>query len=155
MIYKQNKNYFKMLISIILILSLFMFTNCEIGNDSNEPVTLTSNDAINIISVSPNTGLKEGVPTQFIVRVSYALVSLETGELEIGFNNSSSVSLFHMISSADKLVGKGTGEHTFDVTTSPKNWSSTGSFEVYVNLSPYPNGSSWIPLANDYEPLTF
>ena len=60
-----------------------------------------------------------------------------------------------MHSAAKALVDKGPGEHQFNVTVVPKDWGAAGDFEVYVNLSEYPHGPTWTPLAIDIQVLTF
>ena len=112
-------------------------------------------DSINIKSVSPNRGLVDGADTNFTVVIGYTLVSKDSGELMIGFNNGDSVGTYTMISDATAIIDKGWGEHTFNVTVRVKDWGGRGDFKVYVNLSEHPHPFSWSPLASDTQVLGF
>lgn len=112
-------------------------------------------DSINIKSVSPSSGLVDGADTDFTVVIEYTLVSKDSGEVMIGFNNGDSVDTYTMISDATAIVDKGSGEHTFNVTVRVKDWGSRGDFRVYVNLSEHPHPFSWSPLASDTQVLSF
>ena len=98
--------------------------------------------------------LVDGVEYNFIVNIEYDLVTVNSGMLMIGFNTEE-VGKFHMLSEATEIVSKGSGVHTFDITTIAKDWMSEGDFEVYVNLSENPHPSTWAPLATDVMTLNF
>lgn len=124
------------------------------GNDTSYPIRgwlrkpgNTSGDSISIISISPTSAVANHV-TSFAVKVSYSLTSKNSGLLMVGFNTNQ-VDLFRTISSQEYTVTKGSGTHTFNVTTTPVNWGSTGSFMSYVNLSENPHPLPWTPLASD------
>jgi hypothetical protein len=134
---------------IIGILSSVIFQSCEKENDSEE-----LEDNIEIISVSPSSGLVDGVDYDFTVTVEYNLVSVNSGLLMIGFNTEE-VDRFIMISEASTIVDKGSGTHTFNVTATAKDWLAAGDFKVYVNLSENPHPSEWAPFSTDLEPLSF
>ena len=134
---------------IIGILSSVIFQSCEKENDSEE-----LEDNIEIISVSPSSGLVDGVDYDFTVTVEYNLASVNSGLLMIGFNTEE-VDRFRMISEASTIVDKGSGTHTFNVTATAKDWLAAGDFKVYVNLSENPHPSEWTPLSTDEEPLSF
>ena len=134
---------------IIGILSFVIFQSCEKENDSED-----LGDDIQIISVSPSSGLVDGEDYDFTVTVEYNLASVDSGLLMVGFNTQE-VGRFIMISDASAIVDKGSGTHTFNVTVSAKDWLSEGDFKVYVNLSEYPHPSQWAPLSTDVEPLSF
>lgn len=110
----------------------------------------TPSDEIKILSVSPTTGLIDGEYVNFIVTVSYTLVSSTEGTLDIGFNNDNMGVIYNMMESVDELVTTGSGEYTFTVNAKVKDWGTQGDFHVYVNLS---KGSSqvgtWSPIASD------
>jgi len=122
------------------------------GSSTTPPI---EEDFINIISVTPDSGLVDGVDTDFTVIVEYNLYSYTQGVLKIGFNNQESINSFRMVSNADFLVNKGFGTHEFNVTVIPKDWGSQGNFKVYVNISEYPHPSTWTPLDGDTRVLTF
>ena len=111
-------------------------------------------DSISIKSVTPNSGLVAGIQTDFVVVVEYVLASADSGELDVGFN-SVLIDKFHIISSAEALIAKGSGEHEFNVSVVTKNWEPDGDFKVYVNLSEHPHEASWTPLATETRVLTF
>ena len=134
---------------IIGFLSLIMLLGCEKDTDIDKEI-----DIIEIISISPSMLLVDGVEYNFIVNIEYDLVTVNSGMLMIGFNTEE-IGLFHMFSEATEIVSKGSGVHTFDITTIAKDWMSEGDFEVYVNLSENPHPSSWAPLATDVMTLNF
>ena len=134
---------------IIGFLSLIMLLGCEKDTDIDKEI-----DRIEIISISPSMLLVDGVEYNFIVNIEYDLVTVNSGMLMIGFNTEE-IGLFTMLSEATEIVSKGSGVHTFDITTIAKDWMSEGDFEVYVNLSENPHPSSWAPLATDVITLNF
>ena len=126
-----------------------MLLGCEKDTDIDKEI-----DIIEIISISPSMLLVDGVEYNFIVNIEYDLVTVNSGMLMIGFNTEE-VGKFYMLSEATEIVSKGSGVHTFDITTIAKDWMSEGDFEVYVNLSENPHPSSWAPLATDVMTLNF
>jgi len=72
----------------------------------------------------------------------------------IGFNTED-IDEYIMLSGATVIVDKGSGIHTFDITTIAKDWMSDGDFKVYVNLSENPHPPTWSPLASDTMTLNF
>jgi hypothetical protein len=107
-----------------------------------------SDDFINIISVTPNSGLVDGVGTDFKVVVEYNLVSSVEGKLSISFNNllnnKGNPDNHWRIESADYHINKGYGIHEFNVTVKPKDWGSEGDFDVNVCLDEIPNIDNWL-----------
>ncbi len=147
---KGDKTYImKQLFLIFGFLSLIMSQACEKDMDIDEEI-----DTIEIISVSPSSILVDGVEYNFIVEIEYELVTVNSGMVMIGFNTVE-VGKFYMLSEATEIVSKGSGVHTFDVTTIAKDWMSEGDFQVYVNLSENPHPSTWAPLATDVMVLNF
>ena len=134
---------------IIGFLSLIMLLGCEKDTDIDKEI-----DIIEIISISPSMLLVDGVEYNFIVNIEYDLVTVNSGMLMIGFNTEN-YDEYVMLSEATEIVSKGSGVHTFDITTIAKDWMSEGDFEVYVNLSENPHPSSWAPLATDVMTLNF
>jgi hypothetical protein len=138
------------LITIPLMMTLLL--GCKKPSDSNP--TPTEANEITIVSVAPSTGLTDGKLTNFIVTVNYKLVTKDQGELNVGFNNSSSETYYQLVSSATKIIAKGSGTYTFNVNVTTKKWANA-PFQVYVNLSENPHGSPWSPLANATQNLAF
>jgi hypothetical protein len=119
------------------------------------PAEVQVEDSISIKSVSPSSGLVDGADTDFTVVIKYTLVSKDSGELMIGFNNGDRVDTYTMLSDATAIIDKGSGKHTFNVTVRVKDWGGRGDFKVYVNLSEHPHPFSWSPLASDTQVLSF
>ncbi len=134
---------------IIGFLSLIMLLGCEQDTDVDKEI-----DSIDIISISPSMLLVDGGEYNFIANIEYDLVTVNSGMLMIGFNTVE-VGKFYMLSEATEIVSKGSGVHTFDITTIAKDWMSEGDFQVYVNLSENPHPSTWTPLATDVMTLNF
>jgi len=96
-------------------------------------------DFINIISVTPDSGLIDGVETAFKVVVEYNLFSADDGRLTIAFTNSEDTPEYHlMITSATHYISKGYGTYEFNVTTKPKDWGSEGVFLVCTCIDEVP-----------------
>jgi len=112
-------------------------------------------DKLSIASVSPDAGLVDGQRYTFTVEVRYQLVSVEQGELSVGFNNGSESDVYAMVSSGDYIISKGTGQHTFSASATAKKWVGS-PFQAIVTLSEYPHsGSTWTNLASDKRNLQF
>jgi hypothetical protein len=136
---------------VLIVLGAVAISGC---GDDNATGPKKIPDSISIKSVTPNSGLVADDETDFVVVVEYQLASADSGELDVGFNNVL-IDKFHIISAAEALVAKGSGEHEFNVSVVTKNWEPDGDFKVYVNLSEHPHEVSWIPLATDTRVLTF
>jgi len=121
------------------------------GSSTTPPI---EEDFINIVSVTPDSGLVDGVDTDFTVIVEYNLYSYTQGEVQVGFNNRESINSFRMVNLAYFLENKGYGTREFNVTIKPKNWGSQGDFSVLVILDEVPWVSNYV-LASDTEILTF
>jgi hypothetical protein len=130
---------------IILIITALVFSSCN----TNQETTAT----ISIISVTPDSGLTDATATQFTVVVDFTLTGSAQGEINIGFNNGSSINSYIMIS--DKIVSDGSGSETFIITTDTKDWGVSGDFEVYVNIVEFPHESTYSPIDSDRHILTF
>jgi hypothetical protein len=136
-------------INTILIGCLcFIALSCH----KSDPTPVDTTDKIKILTVTPTTGLNDGQSTNFSVKVSYNLYTQKTGTLMIGFNNGTNVGSSVMVVPANKVINSGSGESTFDVSATVKNWGTQGDFFVYVNLSenPLPVNSTWTPFASDH-----
>jgi hypothetical protein len=133
------------------ILVLVLFLGCEKEAD---PDIDKDDDIIKIVSVLPSKLLEDGMEYTFSVKIEYDLLSTDSGILLIGYNTER-VDSYRMISEASVIIDKGSGLHTFEVTTRAKNWNNAGDFKVYVNLSEYPHPPTWYPLASDTMTLKF
>jgi len=132
---------------LLLALLLFSFQSCELEEDVV--------GSIRILSVTPNSELTVGMPTDFTIKVEYELYNASQGELNVGFNTISK-DVAHLVSSETVVINEGSGQHTFNPTDiAPKNWAPDGHFVAYVNISEYPHGSSWTPLDIDLLILSF
>ncbi|MCL2301036.1 MAG: serine/threonine protein kinase [Firmicutes bacterium] len=103
---------------------------------------------ISIVDVS-HGALTAGQPATITVTVEYRLDTFARGEVNLGFNTNSSSS-YTLVDR--QVVKQGSGTVELSATITPKKWSSV-SFGAYVNLSPYPHGSSWNPYADDVSSL--
>lgn len=148
----KSKKFFynKIFVLFCIVVVLVLMTGCV-----GAPPIVDEEDFINIISVIPDSGLIDGVDTDFTVVVEYNLVSRETGLLMIGFNNGDEIGIYYMISNASHIVSKGSGKYTFNVNALTKNWGTQGDFLVYANISEYPHPSTWTPLDTDTYALAF
>lgn len=136
-----------------IILSAFLINSC---NDSEIHYSYYDSDGkIEIISITPDSGLVNGNTYDFITNVSYTFSTPNQCELQIGFNNGDGLNTFYLIKEAKKIVDNGIGYHTFNVTTAAKDWGIPGSFKVMVILSGHPHSSGWDPIDNVYYSLYF
>jgi len=140
---------------ISMIFAAFLLTAGCGGTPTTPPI---EEDFINIISVSPNSGLIDGVDTDFKVVVEYNLFSYDSGKLSISFNNllnnEGNPGNHWVITSANHYINKGYGTHEFNVTVKPKDWGSEGDFDVSVCIDEVPKIDNWL-LDCDEEILTF
>ena len=134
--------------SVILVTFLFL-TGCGGGGPTTPPI---EEDFINIISVHPESGLQDGVDTNFTVEVEYNLFTRNGGEVTIGFNNIDAVNKYFM--EEPIFINKGFGTHEFNVTVKPKDWRSEGDFKVIAILDEIPWVSNYV-LDADTKILTF
>jgi len=143
---------------LFLVLSLTLSVVIGLAGCGGTPTAPTiEEDFINIISVSPNSGLIDGLDTDFTVVVEYNLYSSNQGSLEIGFNVDDidgQMDGWSMVQNAEFLVNKGSGTHEFNVTVKPRNWGGQGDFSVLVILDEVPWDSNYV-LASDEKILTF
>jgi len=96
-------------------------------------------DFINIISVTPDSGLIDGVATDFKVVVEYNLFSYDSGFLTIAFNNCEDDPGCHLIiTDATHNIDNGYGTYEFNVVTKPKDWGSEGVFLVCTCINEKP-----------------
>ena len=140
---------------ISMIFVVFLLTTGCGGNPAAPPI---EEDFINIISVTPDSGLVDGVDTDFTVVVEYNLYSSTEGELSISFNNllndEGNPGNHWNIGSANYYINKGYGTHEFNVTVKPKDWGSEGDFSVWTCIDEIPEIDN-ILLDCDEKILTF
>jgi len=144
----MNKLNLFLVISMIFI--AFLLTAGCGGTPTAPPI---EEDFINIISVNPDSGLVDGVDTDFTVVVEYNLFSYNQGILQICFN-ANVVDTWCTVCDSEFLVSKGSGTHEFNVTVKPRNWGSQGDFSVLPILDEIP----WVSnsaLASDSKMLIF
>ncbi len=138
--------------AIILAISTLVLFGCDSTGAGGSDVTGATSGTISINSVSPSSGLSAGVSTSFEVIIQY---TAEGGQAEImiGFNSGSSPNYYTI--EEEIIVQEGSGSHTFNVTTTPKDWSSeSDTFKVKVYLSEEPHPDSWSPLDTETQVLT-
>ena len=115
-------------------------------------------DFINIISVTPDSGLIDGKNTNFSVVVEYNLATSDNGELSIAFNNllnnEGNPGNHWVITNASYYINKGSGIHEFNVVVTPKDWGSEGDFNVWACIDEIPQITNWL-LDCDEKILTF
>jgi len=141
-------------VNLFLVISIFLLTiMCLAGCGGNPVAPPIEEDFINIISVNPDSGLIDGIDTDFKVSIEYNLYSSNQGILQICFNDES-INSYGVVENANIYVYRGNGTHEFNVTVKPKNWGSQGDFLVLVILDEVP----WVSdsaLASDEKILTF
>jgi len=123
-------------VNLFLVILVFLFTIMYLAGCGGTPTAPPiEEDFINIISVNPDSGLVDGVDTNFKVVVEYNLASSAEGVLSISFNNllnnQGNPGNHWTITSANYYINKGYGTHEFNVTIKPKDW---GSEKVFSNL---------------------
>ncbi len=133
------KTYMKNILTIAGMLFMLSFCGCKKDSETKK-----ASDSIKIISVTPSESLEYGTEYTFKVDVSYELATIESGKLMIGVNSMDSFS-YTLIDDSEVTVTKGTGVHTFYITTTVKSWGLI----VYVNISEDSNSDSWRPLESD------
>ena len=118
---------------LFLVISVALSLIVCLSGCGGTPITPSiEEDFINIISVTPDSGLVDGVDTDIKVVVGYNLISGNQGVLQIGFNNveENHIEAYEMrIEDGDFLVNKGSGTHEFNVSVIPKYWVDQGDFK--------------------------
>jgi len=94
----------------------------------------SGSDYIKILSVTPDSGLIDGVNTDFEVVVEYKLVSSKRGGIDVSFNNGKNPNNYYASTRNYICVDKGSGTHIFNVSEKPKNWGSLNDFKVCASL---------------------
>jgi hypothetical protein len=137
----------------ILAITLAAAAGCD------DRLLIEDENSVEIISVTPESGLIDGTEQQFKVEIKYVLLTRNEGEIYVAFNSGRDDGGINRYYHAGepKIVQNGNGTHTFNVTSLVKNWGAEGEFCVYVGLGPYPHpaGISWKGLAFDIKELSF
>jgi hypothetical protein len=94
----------------------------------------SGSDYIKILSVTPDSGLIDGVDTDFEVVVEYKLVSSKRGGIDVSFNNGKNPDNYYASTRNYICVDKGSGTHIFNVSEKPKNWGSLNDLKVCACL---------------------
>jgi hypothetical protein len=141
------------MISSLLIFFCIILIRCDISDNGND--TDKASGIIEILSVTPSTGMTDNTLTHFIVNISYSLDNSPQGEIGVGFNNGTDIDDYHMIISADHIITEGDGTYSFEIDATTKNWGASGDFSVLVIISEYPHGTPWVTLGEDSQVLTF
>jgi len=114
-------------------------------------------DYIKIQSVTPSTGLTDGVEQAFTVEVEYCLASQAQGVIYIYFNDLYKPNIWNFFEYI--TVNKGKGKHTFNVTALTKDWKKLGykdEFQVGVDLGFYlPFYGEYVYLEGEFKALSF
>lgn len=117
-------------------------TACGGGSDSASPTPQQPADSVQIVSVSP-TSAQASQSTAFTVEVRYALHSVPSGVIDIGFFISATEV---RLTGTRQLVSTGEGTATLTVTVVPQDYTATSAFGVEALLSPEPHPPSWTAL---------
>ena len=156
-----------MRLGIIALMYAAAFMGCE-----NDPVS----DSVKILSVTPGTFIDDGVTQQCTVTVEYYILHADRSRLYVAFNTHD-FGIYSVYDSID-VTEKGSGNHTFNVAVTPKDWSPQGEFQVNVILEELKQtnhfvngilaGTTWattdtflaydrktIPFTNDYWSITW
>jgi len=113
----------------------------------------TSPDSVQILDVSAESPVKDGVQNEFTVQIQYTLDTADEAMASIGFN-SDDPGRYRM--TGMKKVTRGTNIFTLRGRVVPKDWKERGDFIVYVNLSPYPIPKArWKPIATTQRVIEF
>jgi hypothetical protein len=109
---------------------------------------------IKIVGVNPNSGLVDGVATDFSVSVEYFWDShTSDAVIQVGFNTSA-VDAYTIVVSETVVVHWGSNFHTFWPNVVPKDWGPVGDFKAYASIT-QPLGVFWPPIDFDTMVLTF
>lgn len=146
-------------VNLFLVISVALSLIVCLSGCGGTPITPPiEEDFINIISVTPDSGLVDGVETYVSVVVEYSLVSGNLGVLQIGFNNVCDsaglpgagcyIQSYRFGIYENFLVNKGSGTHEFNVTIIPKDYGSQGDFKALATLT---QGECYIVLMEDIQ----
>jgi hypothetical protein len=145
----MKNTYLCMLAVVLLSVSCKKDTSTAESEISDKEVS-TQKNVIKILSVVADRELVDGDTAVFAVAGEYSLVTKDSAQVLLGFNNFDSPIYNTLLPGVSKLVTKGSGTFKFTVSAVVKNWGTSANFVCYVNLSPYPESKgAWTPYAND------
>jgi len=144
-----RKIYFYLLASALICSSCKKSTNSVETEPSDAEENIVK-DNVKILSVIANGKLINGDSAVFVILGEYTLVSHDSAEVLIGFNNGEQNAVYNMHPDAEQIIIKGSGSFEFTVKTVVKDWGTAGSFRCYANISPYPDAKGmWSPYSSD------
>jgi len=108
-------------------------------------------DLLTILRVEPASAV-DGVETEFTVEVTYRLVSVLEGVVQVGFNSFDPIG-YAMIDA--QPVEAGVGTLTMKAKVVPRDWKEKGHFRVFVNISDRNHGLKYFPFAGDEKKIEF
>lgn len=145
----------KFLISILIFCILLCLTGCRENDEDEDGVSPvppdlpdTSADSVHIINFSPDS-VSPDVDTTFDVKISYKLVTKDSGEILMGFNNVLFAGVDSNITHKWMKVSKGSGSVTFSTNTKLINWGKYGDSKCMIGLFEDPIPKTLDPLAGD------
>jgi len=106
-------------------------------------------DSVKIVSISPESCVA-GALQKITVRVGYTLGSCPQGIIQLGFNLHTP-GTFNMV--GRQRIGPGSGEIELSAMIAPTVPAEGNRFKAFVDLSPDPHPSNWLPLATATKPL--
>lgn len=120
-------------------------TGCDSSSGSNEEQD--SPDHIWIRSVGWSGSLVDGDTTAFTVILEHELVSTDSGEIDIGFNNWVNPEQDMLLKDPVRIVAKGRGFDTVRVSAKVKSWGTQSAFRMSAVFSEHPHAYAWESLA--------
>ena len=129
-----------------------------------------SGDWVKLVSVTPNHYDNYNDSITFTAIINYSLQSKDKGIVYLGFNTKKPHDyIVDTSENAKQIVSRGKGTVVLSETVTPVNWNTPLSFmqqfldgyselvkdfKIYANISEYPHGIPWTPLAVDDAVLT-
>lgn len=129
----------KMLWTALLLVVVLCMFGCGKSDTS------AAGDSLTIDNITPSV-VTAGTPTTFTISVSYTLNSKSSGVINFGFGTATAYGL----EADEQIVSMGTGTAELVATKTLTDPNTV----VSVDLSEYPHGSSWVPLASAEKPIT-
>jgi hypothetical protein len=127
-----NKKIWLGILATVLVFGMTV-VGCDDGS-TNENGDNTNINEVMIRSVSPSTGLTDGVETTFTIVVDYSFYGFENGMLSIQFNSYDAEGKIMSMLGREYLTEEGSGTQTFIVQETPKDHSPYGDFFVRCEL---------------------
>lgn len=111
-------------------------------------------DSLTIVSISPASPYRPGVPVDLTVEVDVILSSADSAVLRMGFN-SRAIASFVMPANGSAMVHRGRLHVTLHAPSIvPVDWAEKGDFKILVNMGPIVvPGQTWHAFATARKPL--